>query len=180
MEDTVSNRDLEDLLNPCKGYILRRGFLSRDAADNYRHENYVFLTTTKRVYKRIHRYAKNDYVWSNSGQVVPGDCTVLLSEPDKDYRGGALILYPREGRPVNIQESLGLRKGDALLFDKALYHEVEATEPAPGDGVGRWTAVIGGRYRRPLTVADWVSYLVWTSETATYHLQSWFGMRAVR
>jgi hypothetical protein len=259
MEDTVSNRDLEDLLNPCKGYILRRGFLSHDAADNYRHENYVFLTTTKRVYRRIHRYAKNDYVWSDSGQVVPGSCTyrvyqslrikhsanterifqralrlrddleaqwvhdrpyqatlaglydyvqvtaygrrspgiakhcdfkgstrypllqflVLLSEPDKDYRGGALILYPREGRPVNIQESLGLRKGDALLFDKALYHEVEATEPAPGDGVGRWTAVIGGRYRRPLTVADWVSYLVWTSETARDHLQSWFGMRAV-
>jgi len=254
MEHNASNHDLEDLLSPEKGYILRRGFLSPEQADRYRHESHLFLTTTKRVYRRIHRYAKKDYVWSTTGKVVPGDLThriyqslrvkhsadterifqnalllrndieahwvhdapyrtmaarlydyvqvtaygrrsegiarhcdfkgstrypflqflVLLSEPDEDYRGGALVLYPRKGKPI----SLALRKGDALLFDKALDHEVEATEPAAGDGVGRWTTVIGARYLKPLTISDRISYLVWRSTAAARAGLPWlFRMR---
>jgi hypothetical protein len=260
MEDTISDRDLEDLLSAERGYILRRAFLSPDEADQYRQESHLFLTTTRRVYRRIHRYAKKDYVWSTDRAIRPGDFTyriyqslrvrhspdterilqsalklrndieahwthdaqyratkaglydyvqvttygsrsegiakhcdfkgntrypllqflVLLSEPDQDYRGGALILYPRKGKPINIQKTLKLKKGDAFLFDKSLYHEVEATEPAPRAGVGRWTAVIGGRYPKPPTVADRTSRLVRGPVTAARNrLRLLLGMPAM-
>ena len=76
-------------------------------------------------------------------------CLIFLTRPEVDYLGGDLILYTKSGGTVNVQETLKLEKGDALLFDKSLYHEVEPTLPSELSEVGRWTAVIGARYPSP-------------------------------
>ncbi len=69
---------------------------------------------------------------------------VALSEPGKDYRGGNLILYSKDGSARRVETDLEIRKGDALIFDKSLPHEVELTETPPG-ALGRWTVLIGAR-----------------------------------
>jgi len=74
-------------------------------------------------------------------------CLILLSSPRVDYRGGDLALYPKQGPPVRMVADRGMAKGDLLLFDKTLFHEVEPTQPAPGSTLGRWSAVLGGRDR---------------------------------
>jgi hypothetical protein len=72
----------------------------------------------------------------------------VLSEPGKDYEGGNLVLYSKNGASRRVEADLGLRKGDALVFDKTLPHEVELTR-TPGDGaLGRWTVLIGARAHR--------------------------------
>lgn len=221
--------DVADLLNPDKGFVLKRAFLSQDEADGYRLESERFLATSTAVYKKIHRYSKRDYVWSEDGKVLPGlftyriyqslacrhskpteeifqrmlslrdqiettwlgdaqyrrirqdqydyaqvtsygkpspgiakhcdyqgkasypllQCLIFLTRPGVDYTGGDLILYPKGGGKVNVQATLALQKGDALLFDKSLYHEVEPTLTSASSEVGRWTAVIGARYPSP-------------------------------
>jgi hypothetical protein len=74
---------------------------------------------------------------------------IFLTHPEVDYRGGDLILYTKGGDRVNVQATLKLEKGDALLFDKSLYHEVAPTLPSEISEVGRWTTVIGARYPSP-------------------------------
>jgi hypothetical protein len=73
---------------------------------------------------------------------------ILLSEPEVDYREGEFILYTRSGRELRLHKDLDVHKGDALLFDKTLYHEVEGTKSVPGNAVGRWTVLIGARAKR--------------------------------
>jgi hypothetical protein len=74
---------------------------------------------------------------------------IFLTRPGVDYTGGDLILYTKGGDKINVQATLKLEKGDALLFDKSLYHEVEPTLPSESSDIGRWTAVIGARYPSP-------------------------------
>jgi predicted 2-oxoglutarate/Fe(II)-dependent dioxygenase YbiX len=223
------NRDVSNLLSQDQGYVVKRGFLTPGEADEYRQECEKFLTTSKRIYKKIHRYSKHDYIWSTDGKVAPGtttyriyqslrcrhskdreeifarmlslrneiegswlgdplyrkirqeqfdyvqvttygkssfgiakhcdyqgkaafpllQCLIFLTRPGVDYSGGDLILYTKSGYRVNVQTTLKLEKGDALLFDKSLYHEVEPTLPSEVSDVGRWTAVIGARYPSP-------------------------------
>jgi hypothetical protein len=228
--------EINDLLNPEKGYILRRRFLTIDAADRYRNECQRFLQTTNAIYKKIHRYCKHDYVWAEDGRVLPGvfsyriyqslhakhsvetedifrtmislrnkieanwlhddryrksrkglydyvqvtsygtpsdgiarhrdyygkapypllQCLIVLSEPGEDYRGGDLILHTKSGISINIQATLNLQKGDALLFDKSLDHEVQPIFPSASSRIGRWTVNIGARYPSPaLTARAW-------------------------
>ena len=73
---------------------------------------------------------------------------VLLSRPEVDYRGGNLVLYTRTGRRLRVEGDLGLTPGDALFFDKTLYHEVEVLGDAGEGAKGRWTALIGARAMR--------------------------------
>lgn len=73
---------------------------------------------------------------------------VLLSQPEVDYRGGNLVLYTRSGRRLRVEGDLGLTPGDALFFDKTLYHEVEVLGDAGKGAKGRWTALIGARAMR--------------------------------
>jgi hypothetical protein len=229
MNQQATARDIDDLVSPNKGYIVKRGFLTSGEADRYRLECEQFLRTSETIYKKVHRYAKHDYILSGSGTVIPGSftyriyqslscrhsrateemfqrmlslrddiegnwlgnplykkvrqdqydyvqvtsygkpcagiakhcdyqgkapypllqCLILLSRPNLDYTGGDLILYTKGGDRLNVQETLGLEKGDALLFDKSLYHEVEPTFASHSSEVGRWTAVIGARYPSP-------------------------------
>jgi predicted 2-oxoglutarate/Fe(II)-dependent dioxygenase YbiX len=222
-------RDISDLLSADKGYTVKKGFLSPSEADAYRLESEKFLAMSTAIYKKIHRYCKHDYIWSEDGKVVPGvftyriyqslscqhskpteeifqrmlslrdriegtwlsnaqyrgirqdqydyaqvtsygkaspgidkhcdyqgkapypllQCLIFLTRPGVDYTGGDLILYTKGGDKVNVQATLKLEKGDALLFDKSLYHEVEPTLPSEISEVGRWTAVIGARYPSP-------------------------------
>jgi hypothetical protein len=222
-------RDIDDLLSADKGYTVKRGFLSPDEADAYRTESEKFLTTSTAVYKKIYRYCKHDYIWSEDGKVVPGvftyriyqalnckhskateeifqrmlslrdeiestwldneqyrkirqdqydyaqvtsygkpspgiakhcdyhgkapypllQCLIFLTRPGVDYTGGDLILYTKNGKRLNVQATLKLEQGDALLFDKSLYHEVEPTLTSELSGIGRWTAVVGARYPSP-------------------------------
>lgn len=222
-------RDVTDLLSSDKGYTVKRGFLSPGEADAYRLECEEFLANSKAIYKKIHRYCKHDYIWSEDGKVVPGaftyriyqsltckhsksteeifqrmlllrdriesawldnalyrkiredqydyaqvtsygkpspgiakhcdyqgkapypllQCLIFLTRPGVDYTAGDLILYTKNGNRVNVQATLKLERGDALLFDKSLYHEVEPTLPSETSALGRWTAVIGARYPSP-------------------------------
>jgi hypothetical protein len=227
-------KDITDLLDPDKGFILRRGFLSAQEADDYRTECLEFLTTTTSVYKKIDRYSKCDYVWSTDGKIVAGVRTyriyqslqskhshrtqtifnrvlslrnqieghwlhdkrysdirmdlydyvqatsygrksdgirkhtdykgdapypllqplIALSQPGIDYIGGDLLIQTKRGQVVNIQETLQMQKGDALFFDKSLYHEVLPIEPSDSSNLGKWSVVIGGRFPRPPSSLD--------------------------
>lgn len=227
--NTHLDKEIRDLLDPEKGFILRRGVLTPQQADSYRNECWEFLNTTRTVYKRISRYTKRDYVWSTDGKIIPGDRTyriyqalqakhsdqtqaifskmlalrdqiesnwvhnkqyrelrsglwnyvqattyarhsegiarhcdfkgdspypllqtlIFLSQPGIDYIGGDLILHTKCGHAINIQKTLQMQKGDAVLFDKSLYHEVLPTEPCGSSKIGRWTVVIGARYPQP-------------------------------
>jgi hypothetical protein len=73
---------------------------------------------------------------------------VALSEPGKDYQNGNLVLYSRNGRRRRVESDLNMRKGDALIFDKSLSHEVELTQVAGEGALGRWTVLIGARAPR--------------------------------
>jgi hypothetical protein len=70
---------------------------------------------------------------------------VLLSEPQRDYQGGNLVLFARDGTKYHVESGLGVTKGDALIFDKSLEHEVEVTGEADKNALGRWTLLIGAR-----------------------------------
>jgi hypothetical protein len=74
---------------------------------------------------------------------------LLLSRPQRDFSGGELALHTRSDTSIRVLEELGMEQGDAIFFDKSLDHEVEPTRRSAGSAVGRWTAIIGGRYRRP-------------------------------
>lgn len=234
MNNHTLDQDIHDLLDPHKGYILKRAFLTSDQVDRYRQECAAFLRTTRRVYKKINRYSKHDHVRSTNRTVAPGAFTyrilqslhakhsddteklfrrvvalrneiernwlsnaqyrtireglydyvqvsaggkrspgiarhcdykgpapypflqplIFLSEPGVDYLGGELVLHTKTGELINSHTTLNLRKGDALLFDKSLDHEVAPTEPSELSGVGRWTAVIGARCAKPPSVYD--------------------------
>jgi len=73
---------------------------------------------------------------------------VALSEPGVDYQKGNLVLFSKSGVGLRAETDLGLRVGDALIFDKSLYHEVEATDVRNESALGRWTALIGARAPR--------------------------------
>lgn len=233
MNQQSTARDIDDLLSPNKGYIVKRGFLTPDEADRYRLETAQFLQTSKMILKKVHRYAKYDYILAGDEKIVPGSvtyriyqslsckhsriteemfqkmlllrdeieghwlgnaqyrriredqydyvqvtsygkpspgiekhcdyqgkapypllqCLIFLTRPGVDYSGGDLILYTKGGDIINVQATLMMGKGDALLFDKSLYHEVEPTLPSDSSDVGRWTAVIGARYPSPAITA---------------------------
>ncbi len=71
---------------------------------------------------------------------------VVLSQPDEDYQGGNLVLYSKNGRRRRVEHDLAVRKGDALIFDKSLFHEVELTQIGSKEGaLGRWSVLIGAR-----------------------------------
>jgi hypothetical protein len=63
---------------------------------------------------------------------------VLLSHPEIDYKRGNLVVYSKSGRRYRVEGDLGAKKGDVLIFDKSLFHEVEVNEPS-GISTGRWT-----------------------------------------
>lgn len=89
---------------------------------------------------------------------------VLLSEPERDYRDGNLVLHTRDGRRYRVESELGVRKGDALIFDKSLEHEVEMTGAASGEALGRWTLLIGARAKRdryPKVVLKRIAFHPW-------------------
>ncbi len=71
---------------------------------------------------------------------------ILLSKPGVDFSGGEFILYTKSGKRLKTTEELELKQGDALLFDKSLFHEVEPTLDTKGDG--RWSVLIGARAKR--------------------------------
>ena len=74
---------------------------------------------------------------------------VALSAPGKDYENGNLVLYSKDGSSRRVEADLGLVKGDALVFDKTLPHEVELTRtPKNEHARGRWTVLIGARAPR--------------------------------
>jgi hypothetical protein len=110
--------------------------------------DYVQVTTYGKRSRGIDKHA--DYKGGTRYPLL--QCLVFLSEPGVDYLGGDLMLHRKEGGPIYIQKTLQMKKGDALLFDKSLYHEVEPTEPSALSEVGRWTVVIGARYPKPPSV----------------------------
>jgi len=76
-------------------------------------------------------------------------CLILLSKPEVDFLGGEFILYTKNNQKIMTHAELNMEKGDALFFDKSLYHEVERTQESPMSKIGRWSVIIGARYPRP-------------------------------
>ena len=115
---------------------------------------YQRILATQCDYVQVSRYLWGQAIdkHSDSPLVTPYplvQCVVLMSQPGTDFTGGELILYSRSGRSIQTNADLAMKKGDALFFDKSLIHEVQTTEPAGSNEVGRWSAVIGGRVGRP-------------------------------
>lgn len=90
-------------------------------------------------------------------------CLILLSEPNVDYEGGEFLLFTKRGNAVRIQSELGVRKGDALFFDKTLYHMVEPTKRS-GSGIGRWSVLVGARARKDGDYYDEIRYSAFVME----------------
>lgn len=128
-------------------------------------DNWLFDDRYRRIKQELYDYVQVTTYGKHGGGIskhcdYTGDapfpllqCLILLSQPGLDYLGGDLVLYRKSGGALNIQKTLNVAKGDALLFDKSLYHEVAPTEPSALSDVGRWTAVIGGRYPNPVSVS---------------------------
>ena len=70
---------------------------------------------------------------------------VALSRPGQDFQEGNLVIYSKSGRRYRVEADLEVSQGDALLFNKALYHEVETTKAGGPGSVGRCTVLIGSR-----------------------------------
>jgi hypothetical protein len=83
-----------------------------------------------------------------------------LTEPGGDYTRGNLILHPRRGPPVRVEDEIGVKPGDLLVFDRSLDHEVEAPGPGTGADRGRWTTLIGAR---AVPVPRWRARLEWVA-----------------
>ncbi len=69
---------------------------------------------------------------------------VSLTEPGEDYTQGNLIIHSRDGTSHRVEEELDVHRGDLLLFDRSLWHEVERT----AGGHGRQPRSVQRRYRR--------------------------------
>ncbi len=96
---------------------------------------------------------------------------VALSEPGKDYQHGNLVLYSRSGHGRRVETDLDMHKGDALIFDKSLTHEVELTRVAGEGALGRWTVLIGARAPRDTV---WSAALKrWLYGPPLYLILSW-------
>jgi hypothetical protein len=102
---------------------------------------------------------------------------VALAQPGKDYEGGNLVLYSRNGRSRRVEMELGIRKGDALVFDKTLPHEVELTRVAGAGARGRWTVLIGARAPRDTVWS--AARKRWLYGPPLYPLLSW-GARELK
>jgi hypothetical protein len=107
-------------------------------------QNYVIVTYYLRQKGMLPRH--QDYTGPAPLPLV--QFWVLLCHPGVDYQGGNLVLYTRSGRSHRVEADLGLKKGDALVFDKSLFHEVEVMGDAGDGSIGRWTVLIGARAKR--------------------------------
>lgn len=87
-------------------------------------------------------------------------CLILLSQPDKDYQGGDFILYSKMDNAIKIQSDLNIEKGDALFFDKSLFHEVEPTRGNNKSNIGRWTVIIGARQPKSPNISQRIKELI--------------------
>lgn len=69
---------------------------------------------------------------------------IMLTQHNKDYFGGDFIFYSKNNRRYSINEDLKLKKGDALFFDKSLYHEVTQVEQNSSN-ISRCSLLINAR-----------------------------------
>tara|TARA_B100000700_G_scaffold318721_1_gene412481 strand:- start:530 stop:1285 length:756 start_codon:yes stop_codon:yes gene_type:complete len=69
---------------------------------------------------------------------------ILLSEFNKDYKGGDFVLKDNNNKDVFLHKDLKANIGDALIFNKYLLHKVENTYSGITD-IGRWSILIGAR-----------------------------------
>ena len=66
---------------------------------------------------------------------------MLLSEPDRDFRNGDLVLHPKNGDAFTSKD-LNLKMGDLFIFDKRIEHSVVQVNAGETD-IGRWMALFG-------------------------------------
>jgi hypothetical protein len=71
-------------------------------------------------------------------------CLIPLSAKGVDYEGGDFLLVTAAGDVISAENDLKLRRGDLLLFEKSLEHEIGRTRRGP-TGLGRWTLLVGVR-----------------------------------
>jgi hypothetical protein len=102
---------------------------------------------------------------------------VALSTPGKDYQGGNLVLYSKSGRARRVETDLSIHKGDAVIFDKSLPHEVELTEVSGAGALGRWSVLIGARAPRDSRMS--AAKKRWLYGPPLYPLLAW-GSRTLK
>jgi hypothetical protein len=100
---------------------------------------------------------------------------VPLSEPGDDYTRGNLIIHSKDGGAHAIEDELDVRRGDLLLFDRSLVHEVEATAAGTGANRGRCNVVMGARQAPSSALAAAYRRLFFTQPafSATWVVKGW-------
>lgn len=101
---------------------------------------------------------------------------VSLSEPGDDYTRGNLVIHSKDGSAHAIEDELDVHRGDLLLFDRSLVHEVEATAAGTGANRGRCNVVIGGRQAPPSALSAAYRRLFFT-QPAFSAIWAMFGWR---
>jgi len=136
--------------------IFDRALSIRDTIEAYWLDDpqYRQIRAAQRDYVQVNRYLEGQGIGRHRDSTTVTSrplvqCVVLMSQPGTDFSGGELVLYTASGKSVGAHTDLGMKKTDALFFDKSLFHEVEATSQIEGTSVGRWSAVIGARFGRP-------------------------------
>jgi len=69
---------------------------------------------------------------------------VMLTQYNKDYYGGDFIFYSKNNKKYSVNNDLKLKKGDVLVFDKSLFHEVTKVE-SHSSILSRCTVLINAR-----------------------------------
>jgi hypothetical protein len=136
--------------------IFNRTLSIRDAIEGHwlQEPEYRRIHASQRDYVQVSQYLEGQGINRHSDSVILTpyplvQCVCLISQPGTDFSGGELVLHTRSGESIRAHEDLGMNKGDALFFDKALVHEVRATTQVGSNDIGRWSAVIGARFRKP-------------------------------
>jgi len=140
MPEYFSKSWLQDIMNPGKGYILIRGFLEQDQADQYRQECDDFLQYGKRIRKwpgygrdRINRDDMVDYVYPSEN----GSNLRIFQFSHNTHRPATQALYSRALALRNAIEEHWLQDSDYCRIRASMGEYIHVIRYVEGKGIGR-------------------------------------------
>ena len=103
-------------------------------------QNYIIFTWYKPGYGRlpIHQDSKENLNFPLL------QSNIMLSQYGKDFSGGDFIFYSKDNTKYSVNHDLKLNLGDALFFDKSLFHEVTEVDKESSN-ISRCSLLINAR-----------------------------------